>query len=40
MAALDRNRLRRFGTFCYVWLVLGFLSGTLLLVGPFRFLTA
>jgi protein tyrosine phosphatase (PTP) superfamily phosphohydrolase (DUF442 family) len=39
MAALP-DRLRRFATFCYVWLVLGFLSGTLLLVGPVRFLTA
>ena len=40
MGVFDGPRLRRFGTFCYVWLVLGFLSGTLLLVGPVRMLTS
>lgn len=39
MAALNRSRFSRFGTFCYVWLVLGFFSGTLLLVGPVRWIT-
>ncbi|MEX2270312.1 MAG: hypothetical protein WD690_02490 [Vicinamibacterales bacterium] len=39
MAALDRSPLSKFGTFCYVWLVLGFFSGTLLLVGPVRWIT-
>lgn len=37
---LDRTRLRRLGTFCYVWLMLGFFSGTLLLVGPVRWITS
>ena len=40
MALLDRARLNRFGTFCYVWLMLGFFSGTLLLVGPVRWITS
>lgn len=39
MALLNRSTLSRFGTFCYVWLVLGFFSGTLLLVGPVRWIT-
>lgn len=34
------HRLSRFGTFCYVWLVLGFFTGTLLLVGPVRWITS
>lgn len=36
---LDRTRLSRLGTFCYIWLVVGFFSGTLLLVGPVRWIT-
>lgn len=39
MPVVNRSRLSRFGTFCYVWLVLGFFSGTLLLVGPVRWIT-
>lgn len=39
MGVLNRARLSRLGTFCYVWLVLGFFSGTLLLVGPVRWIT-
>lgn len=38
--ALSRQQLTRFGTFCYVWLVLGFFTGTLLLVGPVRWITS
>jgi protein tyrosine phosphatase (PTP) superfamily phosphohydrolase (DUF442 family) len=37
--AVSRSLLSRLGTFCYVWLVLGFFSGTLLLVGPVRWIT-
>ncbi|HEX6322349.1 MAG TPA: hypothetical protein VFZ36_01385 [Vicinamibacterales bacterium] len=37
--AVNRSLLSRLGTFCYVWLVLGFFSGTLLLVGPVRWIT-
>jgi protein tyrosine phosphatase (PTP) superfamily phosphohydrolase (DUF442 family) len=40
MPLVARDHLRSFGTFCYVWLVLGFFSGTLLLVGPVRMLTS
>ena len=40
MSLFHRARLSRFGTFCYVWLMLGFFSGTLLLVGPVRWITA
>lgn len=40
MAGFTRARLRRFGIFCYIWLVLGFFTGTLLLVGPVRWITA
>jgi len=39
MAVLNRSLLSRLGTFCYVWLVVGFFSGTLLLVGPVRWIT-
>lgn len=40
MGVFNSSRLRSIGTFCYVWLVLGFFTGTLLLVGPVRMLTA
>lgn len=40
MAGFNRSRISRLGTFCYVWLVLGFFSGTLLLIGPVRWITA
>jgi hypothetical protein len=40
MAVVNRNRLSRLGTFCYIWLVVGFFSGTLLLVGPVRWITS
>ena len=40
MAVWDRGQLRRIGAFCYIWLVLGFFSGTLLLVGPVRWIVA
>lgn len=39
MPVLDRHRLSSLGTFCYIWLVAGFFSGTLLLVGPVRWIT-
>lgn len=39
MGVLNRARLSRLATFCYVWLVLGFFSGTLLLIGPVRWIT-
>ncbi len=32
--------MTRLGTFAYVWLMLGFASGTLLLIGPVRWITA
>src|SRR5687768_2315644 len=35
-----RQRLTSFGAFCYIWLMVGFFSGTLLLVGPVGFVTA
>lgn len=35
-----RQRLSAFGAFCYIWLMVGFFTGTLLLVGPVRFVTA
>lgn len=35
-----RQRLTSFGAFCYLWLMVGFFTGTLLLVGPVRFITA
>lgn len=40
MGVSSGSRLSKLGTFCYVWLVLGFFSGTLLLVGPVRWITA
>lgn len=40
MSPLASPRIRRFGAFCYIWLMLGFFTGTLLLVGPVRWLTA
>lgn len=36
----EGSRFGRLLTFAYVWLMLGFASGTLLLVGPVRWLTA
>lgn len=35
-----RARIRHLAVFLYVWLMLGFFSGTLLLVGPVRWITA
>ena len=35
-----RSRFRRWGTFFYVWLVLGFFTGTALLIGPVRWITS
>ena len=34
------SRFRRLGTFAYVWLVLGFFTGTMLLIGPVRWITS
>lgn len=34
-----RERLRSIGGYCYLWLMVGFFTGTLLLVGPVRILT-
>jgi protein tyrosine phosphatase (PTP) superfamily phosphohydrolase (DUF442 family) len=40
MPVITRARLSGLGVFCYVWLMLGFFSGTLLLIGPVRWITA
>ena len=34
-----RRRLTSIGAYCYIWLMVGFFLGTLLLVGPVRLLT-
>lgn len=40
MTEKKRTRARDLGVFLYVWLMLGFTTGTLLLVGPVRWITA
>ena len=37
--ALPRPSVKGTAAFCYVWLMLGFLTGTLVLLGPVRWLT-
>ena len=39
MARLPRPSFKGTAAFCYVWLMLGFLTGTLVLLGPVRWLT-
>ncbi|MDQ3070135.1 MAG: hypothetical protein M3R55_10460 [Acidobacteriota bacterium] len=40
MALLNRSRVHHAGTFAYIWLMLGFATGTILLVGPVRWITS
>ena len=40
MSRENHASLRRLGLFAYVWLMFGFASGTLLLIGPVRWITA
>ena len=40
MTEPTRARIKHIGVFLYVWLMLGFFTGTLLLVGPVRWITA
>ncbi len=40
MRRISRSSLKGAATFCYVWLMLGFFSGTLVLLGPVRWLTS
>jgi protein tyrosine phosphatase (PTP) superfamily phosphohydrolase (DUF442 family) len=39
MVKLSRPSVQGTAAFCYVWLMLGFLTGTLVLLGPVRWLT-
>ena len=39
MRSLNRSRMKGTATFCYVWLTLGFFTGTLVLLGPVRWTT-
>lgn len=39
MTERTRARIKHLGVFLYVWLMLGFFTGTLLLVGPVRWIT-
>ena len=39
MAGFLKIRARSAAVYCYVWLMLGFFAGTVLLVGPVRWIT-